>query len=77
MSAGAQPLRVTARDRFPLAQIAVEVLQAEGAVQLCWLSEGWPEGPRRVAANVFAGPETAEQLRAIARHLESLEWGWE
>jgi hypothetical protein len=76
---GAQAVRVTARDGFDLAQWRVEVMQAEGAVHLRLFSDGWSlaadkAGRGLTLANAFAGPETAAQLRAIADHLEGLEW---
>lgn len=76
---GAQPVRVAARQRFDVAEWVVDVLQAEGAVQLLLVAPGVPS-ERATASrgvtigNAFAGPGTAAQLRAIADHLEGLEW---
>ena len=75
---GALPVRVEGRAAFPLAQWTVEVLRAEGAVQLRLFAGAFDDGAggvRRLSmANVFAGPATAGELRALADHLEGLEW---
>lgn len=73
MNAPARAVKVEARAEFPLASHRIEVLRAEGAVQLVLLVDGFPGGPRRVA-NLFAGPETAGELVALAEHLRGLEW---
>ena len=73
MTSGARPLRVEGRESFPLATHRVEVLRAEGAVQLLLMIDGFPAGPDRLA-NIFAGPETADQLQSIVDHLRGLRW---
>jgi hypothetical protein len=66
-------VKVEGRASFPLASHRIEVLRAEGAVQLVLVVDGFPDGARRVA-NLFAGPETAGELAALAEHLRGLEW---
>jgi hypothetical protein len=70
----ARQVVVAARDHFPLADLEVVVLQAEGTVQLVYLAHGWEGGPLKPMANQFCGPGTAAQLRAIAGHLDCIDW---
>jgi hypothetical protein len=63
---GAQAVRVKARSLFDLAEgLRIEVLQAEGAVQLLLVQRG-PMGRRLVRGNVFADDGTADELREVA-----------
>jgi hypothetical protein len=64
--------RVTGRQDFPLAGLRVQVLQAEGEVQLLWFGQGAPEGEVRLMASRFAGQGTAAELRAIADYLDGV-----
>lgn len=70
----ARQVVVTARHHFPLADLEVEVLRAEGTVQLIYRAHGWEGAPRSPLSNQFAGPGTAAQLRAIADHLDCIDW---
>ena len=76
MTAGARPALVTSRAHFPLGALDVAVIEAEGTVQLVYLAQGYEGGPMvlKALSNQFAGPETAGQLRAIADHLEAVDW---
>lgn len=57
---------------FPLCNDRLTVLQYCETVQLTLYQDGWPEGSRKVVGNLFCGPETAQELRAIADHIEAL-----
>ncbi len=66
---GAQAVRVTGRSLFDLAEgLRVEVLQAEGTVQLLLVQRG-PIGQRLVKGNAFVEPGTAEALRDLAEEI--------
>lgn len=63
---GAQAVRVKSRAVFDLAEgLRIEVLDAEGAVQLVLVQRG-SKGERVVKGNAFADADTAEELRALA-----------
>ncbi len=63
---GAQAVRVDRRAMFDLAEgLRVEVLQAEGAVQLVLVQRG-ASGERVVKGNAFADGDTADDLRDLA-----------
>ncbi len=63
---GAQAVRVDRRAMFDLAEgLRVEVLQAEGAVQLVLVQRG-ASGERVVKGNAFADADTADDLRDLA-----------
>jgi hypothetical protein len=67
---GAQRARVTARVLFDLGDgLRIEVLRAEGAVQLLLVQRG-PKGERLVRGNAFADDRTAEAVRALAYEIE-------
>lgn len=70
----ARQVAVSAQAHFPLADLDVMVLQAEGTVQLVYLAHGWAGGPMKAMANQFCGPGTAAQLRALAGHLDGIDW---
>lgn len=63
---GAQAARVTFRQDMPLHAVTCRVLVAEGMVQLLYLSD-----PARPLMQMFAGPQVAGQLRAIADVLDA------
>lgn len=71
MSGAAKPLRVEGRRSFPLSTHRVEVLQAEGAVQLRFFVDGFPAGSICVA-NIFVEAGTLAEWRAIGDHLEGI-----
>lgn len=70
----ARPAVVSARAHFPLSDLDVAVIEVEGTVQLVYLAHGWEGGPLKALSNQFAGPGTAAQLRAIADHLDLIDW---
>lgn len=59
---------------FDLMGDRLSVVLFEGTVQVLHLSDGWPDGARKVVANRFASRATAAELRAIADHLDALPW---
>ena len=71
-ASGAKQAMVQAAQDFDLCGLRLVVAQVEGTVQLVFLRDGWDGGPRKALANVFANAATPEQLRALARHLETL-----
>jgi hypothetical protein len=73
MSAARQAL-VSARTHFPLGQFDVAVIEVEGTVQLVYLAHGWGNGPMKTLANQFVSPETSSELRALADHLDTVDW---
>lgn len=72
MAASATLARVTRARDFALCGMNVTVAEIEGTVQLMFGVEGWPEGRRKVMANVFASSATPGELRAMADHLDGL-----
>lgn len=63
---GAQAARVDRRAMFDLGEgLRMEVLQAEGAVQLLLVARG-PKGERVVKGNAFADGDTADDVRDLA-----------
>jgi len=64
--------RINGAKDFDLCGMRVIVAEIEGTVQLMFATDGWPEGRRKVMANVFAHDTTPAELRAIADHLDSL-----
>jgi hypothetical protein len=64
--------RITSAKDFDLCGMRVIVAEVEGTVQLMFGTEGWPEGRRKVMANVFAHDTTPGELRALADYLETL-----
>jgi hypothetical protein len=76
MSGAARPALVTSRAHFPLGGFDVAVIEVEGTVQLVYLAPGYDGGPivLKALSNQFAGPETSGQLRAIADHLDAIDW---
>jgi hypothetical protein len=54
---------------FPLGTHQVAVVEVAGAVQLHLGIGGFPAGDL-LLANIFVGPETAQQLRALADAVE-------
>jgi hypothetical protein len=64
--------RITQAKDFDLCGMRVIVAEIEGTVQLMFCTDGWPEGRRKVMANVFAHDTTPAELRALADHLETL-----
>lgn len=73
-AAAATPAHVLQQSHFALADLDVVVLQVEGTVQLVYLAHGWAGGPLKALSNQFAGPGTAAELRAIADHLDGINW---
>lgn len=69
MSGAAKPLRVDRRTSFPLGSHRVEVLEAEGAVQLRFFIDGFPTGSVCVA-NIFCDADTVGEWGAIGAYLE-------
>jgi hypothetical protein len=61
----AHTTRVTPRGVFPLGTHQVSVVEVAGAVQLHLGIGGFPAG-EMLLANIFVGPDTADQLRALA-----------
>jgi hypothetical protein len=61
----AHTTRVTPRGVFPLGTHQVSVVEVAGAVQLHLGIDGFPAGDV-LLANIFVGPDTADQLRALA-----------
>lgn len=74
MSGGAKPALVTSRAHFPLTGLDVAVIEVERTVQLVYLAHGWNGGPMKALSNAFCGPQTAAELRAIAAHLDGIDW---
>lgn len=68
----ASPVRITRARDFGLCGMNVTVAEIEGTVQLLFGVDGWPEGRRKVMANVFAHTTTPGELRALADHLDTL-----
>jgi hypothetical protein len=64
--------RMSAAKDFDLCGMRVIVAEIEGTVQLLFGTDGWPDGVRKVMANVFAHDTTPTELRALADHLETL-----
>jgi hypothetical protein len=64
--------RITQAKDFDLCGMRVIVAEIEGTVQLMFATDGWPEGRRKVMANVFAHDTTPAELRALADHLDTL-----
>lgn len=59
---------------FALSDLTVQVIEAEGTVQLVYRADGWPSGTPAPIANQFCDPGTAAQLRAVADHLDTINW---
>jgi hypothetical protein len=66
---GARPARVTPRAVFPLGTHQVSVVEVAGAVQMHLGIDGFPAG-EMLLANIFVGPDTADQLRALANAVD-------
>lgn len=71
MSGAARQPRVTSRTQFPLSTHRVEIVEAEGAVQMVLLVDGFPAGPVRLA-NIFMEEGSADELQAVVDHLRGL-----
>jgi hypothetical protein len=73
-ASGAQRAAVRWARDFDLCDLRVVVAEVEGTVQILFLSDGWPDasGSRKVLSNMFCDAGTADQLRAIAAHLDGL-----
>ncbi|MGV8987797.1 MAG: hypothetical protein ACOH2H_16105 [Cypionkella sp.] len=66
-----QRAQVTGLTPFALCALTVRVLEAEGTVQLVYVSDDFPGGPKALS-NQFATPQTSDQLRAIAAKLDAI-----
>lgn len=71
---GAQRAHVSRAADFPVADMVVTVGEIEGTVQLIITRGGWAGGARNVLCNEFANPDTADQLRRLADHLDTISW---
>lgn len=69
-----RPAAVTRHMDFALSDLTVRIIEAEGTVQLVYRADGWPAGTRAPIANQFCDRGTAAQLRALADHLDTINW---
>lgn len=71
MASAAQRVAVLHRAEFQVGDCVVEVLEAEGCVQMIWRRGG--DDARAVIFNAFVSREMAGQLRALAGGLDDAE----
>lgn len=72
---GADVKAPKARAMFGLDQHRVDVVQgAFGGVWMQFYAPGTGDAPHRLAFDAICGAGTAAELRAIADHLEGMEW---
>lgn len=65
---------ITRSADFALSDLTVQILEAEGTVQLVYRAGGWPAGVPAPIANQFCDAGTAGQLRVKADHLDTIDW---
>lgn len=65
---------ITRSAEFVLSDLSVQVIEAEATVQLIYRADGWPSGTAAPIANQFCDAGTAAQLRALADHLDTINW---
>lgn len=65
---------ITRAAEFALSDLLVRVIEAEATVQLVYRADGWPSGTAAPIANQFCDVGTAAQLRAVADHLDTINW---
>jgi hypothetical protein len=70
---GARPSRVVTRGLFDLGSHQLAVVDVEGAVALHIGVGGFPAGPL-LLANIFATPDTADQLQAVVDCWRGVAW---
>lgn len=57
---------------FDLSHLRLSVITYQGTVQVLFVIDGFEGGPRKVGSNLFCDTNTADQLRAVAAHLDTL-----